>query len=115
MNLILHDPPNAGYKNGTRKSSQTLLQEITAGIASGSLKIQLSDGKFVSPQSLQQPCPACPSVQSTGSTAGIVVGCLVAGCVLGILLVAAVVGIYKCMKRGGKTTEMSYSVQKDDM
>ena len=115
VNLILHDPPNAGYMNGTRKNSETLRQEITAGIANGSLKIRLSDGKKVSPQSLEQPCPACPEVQSTGTTAGIVVGCLAAGCLLGILLVAVVVGIYKCMKRSGKTPGMSYSVQKDDM
>ena len=114
VNLILHDPPNAGFKNGTRKNSQTLLQEIKAGIASGTLTIQLSDGTTVTPQSLRQTCPNCPG-QPSATTAGIVVGCLVAGCVLGILLFIAVVGIYKCMKRSGKNSNLSYSVQKDDM
>ena len=110
VNLLLHDPPNAGYMNGTRKNSELLLNEITTGITSGTLKIRLSDGSMVSPQSLQQPCGQ-PSV----NIAGLVIGCLVAGCVLGLLLVGAVVGIYKCMKRHGKTAGTSYSVQKDDM
>lgn len=110
VNLLLHDPPNAGYMNGTRKSSQTLLDEITAGISSSSLKIRLSDGTTVSPHSLQLVC----AQQSVGTTVGIVVGCLAAGCILGILLVVAVVGIYKCMKRTGKTSSVSYNVQEDD-
>ena len=110
VNLILHDPPNAG----TGKNSQILFQEITAGIASGTLKIQLSDGTTVTPQSLEQTCPNCPG-QPSATTAGIVVGCLAAGCLLGVLLVVAVVGIYKCMKRSGKDSSMSYSAQKDDV